>query len=90
MSIEPEPRKMKFSLRRSEMCRRSFAPKGAKKIQQNHSAMNISPRRGEGSGATQTVSLRDVTLMISCAARWSPRYFFSFFQQAESHDIEGG
>ena len=29
-------------------------------------------------------------LLISCARRWSPRYFFSFFQQAESHDIEGG
>ena len=31
-----------------------------------------------------------ITLIVSGAGRWSPRYFFSFFPQAEPHDIEGG
>ena len=30
------------------MCGRSFAPKGAKRIHENHDAINISPRWGEG------------------------------------------
>ena len=42
------------------MCSRSFAPKGAKRIQENHSAINISPRWGAkatASGWTRKGSL---------------------------------
>ena len=50
MFIEPEPQN-EFSLRRSEMCRCSFAPKGARRIEENDSAINISPRCGEDNSA---------------------------------------
>jgi len=31
-----------------------------------------------------------ITLIVSGAGHWSPRYLFSFFQQTKPHDIEGG
>ena len=78
MFIEPEPHKLDFRSYRSEMCCRSFAPKGAKRIQENHSAINISPRWGEGKSLWMWCNFNCKATPAGCPPGWpySLRYMF--------------